>query len=354
MSYPSTLAFGLMLIAFAWATRLLTEQPAAWWRYGAFGLFVAGIALIHQFTFVAAVLGLIATALPHLRHLTARAWGGLALSVAVLIAVLLAWPYYSFFGLLSADNGLDAIHRPLYDSPLAYQGFAIVAVPALWLRSRRDKLDPLVWFCGLAGALVGYGRVTDHWALGRLWPALMLAAQVALAVELADAWTRRRELRTDWRPAWLGLAVAVLATGVVMQAGNLLFLAPRSMLTAKVRGATNTFLLWPDYSWLGRQVKPGDVVLTNDYFGQRTVIAYGAYTVAPAWPDPFLTDELQRRADLATLVAPGTTEATRQELLLRYHVNWVLETGKWTISVGQTPVAVGPRGERLYRVGPPR
>jgi len=369
MSYPSTLAFGLMLLAFAWASLLLDADRPEWWRYATFGLFVATIALIHQFTFVATALGLIATALPRLRHLTTRAWLGLGLSAAVMMAALLAWPYYSFFALLRVNN-LDAIHRPLYDSPLSYYGFALAALPAMWLRIRRNRLDPLVWFFVLSSAVVAYGAASHHWAMGRVWPAVMLAAQVALAVELApilqrlwstarrgkDRSTARQQANSvdgwrGWVPVWAVASTAVIVTGLILHAGNLLFLGPRSTLTPQVRKAANVYTVWPDYSWLGSRVKPGEVVLTNDYFGQRTVIAYGAYTVAPAWPDPFLHDEAQRRADLSAMVAASTDAVTRRELFQKYHVTWVLETGRSTILADQHPVAVGPRGERLYHVG---
>ena len=45
---------------------------------------------------------------------------------------------------------------------------------------------------------------------------------------------------------------------------------------------------------------------------------------------------------------PATDPTTRTGLLARYHVRWVLEIpGKWDIESG-TPVATGPKGQRLY------
>jgi len=93
------------------------------------------------------------------------------------------------------------------------------------------------------------------------------------------------------------------------------------------------------------------VLLTDDYFAVRTVSAYGVRTVAPVWPDPFLPDATQRARDQATLVDPATDPATRAALLARYRVRWVLETpGGWTLPGDRTPVATGPRGQRLYRL----
>src|SRR5204862_7696062 len=99
-----------------------------------------------------------------------------------------------------------------------------------------------------------------------------------------------------------------------------------------------------------------DVVLTpdggTDYIAIRTVPAFGAYTVAPAWPDPFLPDEALRHADLARLLDPATPAVTRRTLLDHYHVRWVLQVrGVPAIDDGWMLVATGPRGERLYATG---
>ena len=49
--------------------------------------------------------------------------------------------------------------------------------------------------------------------------------------------------------------------------------------------------------------------------------------------------------------APPTDPAIRQGLLAKYHAHWILEIpGSWAISGGQQPVAVGPLGQRLFRV----
>jgi hypothetical protein len=108
---------------------------------------------------------------------------------------------------------------------------------------------------------------------------------------------------------------------------------------------------WPDYSWLRRYVRPGEVVLTpDDYFAVRTIPAYGGRVVAPAWPDPFLPDEAQRKRDAAMMRDPATDPAIRAALLAHYHVRWVLEApGKPSAETGRSPVAAGPGGQ-LYAV----
>src|SRR6185369_13005148 len=139
-------------------------------------------------------------------------------------------------------------------------------LPALWLRWRRDRLDPLVLLFVSGLAVVVVGGITGRYALGRCWPAVLLAGQLALAVELAGPVPRR--LGRVWIPA---TAAACLA-GLAVQFGNLLYVAPPSVLTPAVRQAAHMYVAWPDYSWLNRYVRPGEVVLApEDYYGARTL-----------------------------------------------------------------------------------
>ena len=331
MAFPSTVALGLTLLLWAGLAR-----PVRWPAALGLGVLAATVALVHPFTGLTAALGGLA--------IVARAPRRALIPLGVAAVLVLCWPYWSFAALLREGGDLDAVHHSLYDRPWLYYGLAAVALPALWLRWRRDRLDPLVLLFVSALAVVAVGGLTGRYALGRCWPAVLLAAQVALAVELSGPVPRR--LARVWRPA----TVLACLAGLAIQAGNLLYLAPPGALTPAVREAAHMYVAWPDYSWLNRYVRPGEVVLApEDYYASRTVPAFGARTVAPAWPDPFLPDEARRWADVAALWNPATDPATRAALLARYHVRWVL-ADRGTPFAGGEPVAVGPRGERLYSV----
>jgi hypothetical protein len=108
---------------------------------------------------------------------------------------------------------------------------------------------------------------------------------------------------------------------------------------------------WPDYRWVTGYVSRGEVLATDDYYALRTVPAYGIRTIPSAWPDPFLTDQPQRWQDLATLHNPAVNRDARLALAARYRATWVLELpGKWSMALGEPPVAVGPQGQRLFRI----
>ena len=78
------------------------------------------------------------------------------------------------------DEPIRVVHRRSVEW-LPY----LLSLPALWARWRRDRLDPLVLLFAGAAVLVALGWVTGRYALGRLWPAVALAGQLALAVEVS-------------------------------------------------------------------------------------------------------------------------------------------------------------------------
>ncbi|MFC9808863.1 hypothetical protein ACFVKA_24320, partial [Streptomyces griseoaurantiacus] len=47
----------------------------------------------------------------------------------------------------------------------------------------------------------------------------------------------------------------------------------------------------------------------------RRIPAYGAYTVAPGYPDVFLADAAERLAAVRRYYAPGTSPAARRAVL---------------------------------------
>jgi hypothetical protein len=340
-AYPSTLALALTLLLWTALSRTLDRPPAPA-RYLGPVVLAAVLALTHPFTFAIAALGAVALVVARIGTLSRVTWAWLGAALAGWLALVAAWPYYPFLALFGATPGLDDIHRSLYDRPWLYYGLVVVALPALWLRARRNPRDPLVLLTLAAVALVVVGGLTGRYALGRMQPAAILAAQLALAIELAAPAVGMA------RRTWAAAAGLALLAGVAVQGAHLLDALPRAWVPhGLARYASN----WPDYSWVARYLRPGDVVVTDNYAALRTLPGYGAKTIPPAWPDPFLPDQRQRWSDLWHIHAAQTGPAARAALLAKYHAAWVLEfPGSWSICAGQVPVTVGPQGQRLYRV----
>ncbi|MFF4649294.1 hypothetical protein [Streptomyces sp. NPDC001380] len=346
VAYPSTFALGLTLHLWAW----LRREGDAGWRFAPcvlLGLLAGVVVLVHQFTGAVALVGAAAVAVCAPATRSPRAVRNLAAGAAALAVLLVLWPYYDVWRLAGAEGDLTAIHRNLYRDLPARNGLALLALPALAARARHTRgLDPLVLVFAVCGALFAAGGLLGHWSWGRVWPGVMLAAQLALAVELASM--RPGALR---RAAGAATAAA-LAVGAWTQAGAAVFVLPQARHAADRLGVQQV-PLFGDYRWITPYLRYGDVVLTEDYHALRIAPAYGATTVAPAYPDFFLPDERQRWKDTADFFARGTTAAREREILIRRHVRWIVtSSSEAPVPKGRvfTTVATGPQGERLVRV----
>ncbi|GGU65163.1 hypothetical protein [Streptomyces daghestanicus] len=342
VAYPSVVALGLSF--HLWAGLASAAAPGAgrggWARWAGLGVLWAVVLLCHQFTGVVASLGAVATvvgARPVWRAV------GLRLVAAVIVgtAVVWAWPYYDFFALAGAGGGLEAVHRPLYRGWGGRYWLLLLGLVALGARWRRDRRDALVLFFLLGAVVVGAGWVSGHWSWGRALPAALIPAQVAAGVE-ASAAGRRRVVRAGWAGA-LGCALVV---GAWAQSGTLGYVVGRGVLPGVIAGKYRE--PWEGYHWITPWVRYGDVVMART-FPARQIPAYGAYTVAPGYPDFFLPDERARGVAVRRYFAAGAGAGERVGILREYGVRWVVDgVGRgWE---GVREVARGPRGQVLYEV----
>ncbi len=172
------------------------------------------------------------------------------------------------------------MHRVLYAHPVARFALALLGVAALVARWRRDHRDPLVVFCALGVLAVAAGRVTGHHSWARALPAAVIPAQLAAALAVVEAGSRRV------RAVWAALLAGALLAGAWAQAGALGYVVPADALPGPV--AEKYRRPWPGYGWITSRVRYGDVVMADGRVA-RQVPAYGPYTVAPAtrtssWP----------------------------------------------------------------------
>lgn len=340
VSYPSVFVLGLSFHCWAWLTRAL-RTSAGWRAWAGLGVLWAVILLCHQFTGLVATLGGLAVVLS--ARPARKLWPRLAAAAALGLLVLWLWPYYDFFALPSAGDALEGVHRALYEHFLDRYWLALLGVAALVPRWRRDRWDPLVIFFLLGALVCAAGFAGGHYSWGRALPAALIPAQLAAALEAVRG--GRRTVRAGW--AW-ALAGA-LAVGAWTQAGVLGHVVGRAALP-DVLAAGHT-PPWAGYHWITPYVRYGDVVMARE-FPSRMIPAYGPYTVAPGYPDFFLTDGHRRERAVRDYYAPGTPAAARREILRAYGVRWVLDGRGSRQDPGLRAVAHGPGGEVLYAVLP--
>ncbi|WP_370268725.1 hypothetical protein [Streptomyces sp. V4I8] len=343
VSYPSVFALGLAFHFWAWLAGAVRAE-AGWGVWAGIGGLWAAILLCHQFSGVVATLGALATVV------AARAGGGAvwlrpAAGALVGVAVLWAWPYYDFFALVGAGGDLESVHRGLYRGLVGRYWLVLVGVVALAVRAWRGRAaggwsrDPLVLFFALGVGVVVLGGMSGHYSWGRALPAVLIPAQVAAALVAV-------EVRGSWRGVWVGVLSGALVVGAWTQVGTVGYVVPRGVLPGVV--AAKYRAPWVGYHWVKPWVKYGDVVMART-FPARQIPAYGAYTVAPGYPDFFLPDEGRRVADVRRYFAVGTGEGARRGIVRAYGVRWVVDRGG-VVWGGLRVVARGPGGQVLYEV----
>ncbi|MEU4794525.1 hypothetical protein [Streptomyces sp. NPDC023327] len=336
LGYPSTFAIGLAFWAWAWAGSLTRHPERGLWSYVGLGALCGLVLLVHPISSVAAVIGVVAFAVSG-RVL----WPWAATGLTAVVGAAL-WPYFSVFSLVG-DESVDWIHRQLYTEMPQRFWLALLGLPALWLRLRRDRRDPLVVMFALECAVVAYGWFSGHYTYGRILGLTLVPLQFALAIELAAPRT------WGWRRGALAGAAALGAcVGFFqIQAGAVV---PRALDPIGFDQPPR----WPGYGWASGHMRPGDVVLTDGYRPTRSVPGHGANLVAPAWPDASLDEDVRRRrlAAVRTYLSPDSTRAERTAIARRYDVRWLLLSPGQKVPPEAVVVDWSRRtGEVLARVG---
>ncbi|MGQ5225963.1 hypothetical protein [Streptomyces sp. yara] len=352
LPYPSAFAIGLAF--WAWALTGARARDTGGVRflgpgglrppsgYAGLGLLYGLILLVHPITAVAAVLGALALVAGWQRRWSAALAGRWALTGAAALTTAACWPYFDVFS-LAGDSSVDAMHRRLYQDLAGQFGLALLGLPALWLRARRSRRDPLVLMFALDCAVVAYGWVSGHYTYGRALGLTLLPLQLALAVELAAP--------RPW-PVWRRLLGGAAAAGAV--AGLLTVHAGALVPPAADPVGFRQPPDWPSYDWAARHIAPGEVVITDGYYSVHAIAGYGPDLAAPAWPDASLDERerLRRVADVRAYLDPASTRALRDTVVRRYGVRWLLLTKYQRVPEEAVVVAWSRRtGEVLARVG---
>ncbi|MFF9043573.1 hypothetical protein [Streptomyces parvulus] len=341
VAYPSVLALGLAFHLWAWLTR-----AQGWGAWLGCGVLWAVILLVHQYSGIVASLGALAVVIGA-RHAGRRVWARVAGGLALGLVVLWVWPYYDIFALFGAGDGMDEVHRSLYRDLWARYWLVLVGVAALVVRWRRDRRDVLVLFFVLGLLVFVAGGVSGHWSWGRVLPAAVIPAQLAVAVEVGEA--GRRVVRWVWAGV-LGVALVVGAWG---QVGVLGYAVGPGVLPGVI--AEKYREPWEGYGWITRWVGYGDVVMARE-FPSRLIPATGAYTVAPGYTDFFLDDEGERVGAVRryfSVGVEGVSGSVRRGIEREYGVRWVVDRGDGVGVRGDEGLRVvrrGPGGWVLYEV----
>lgn len=343
---PSVAASALMFLVWTMLARAFDDPRA--WRWAGLASLATLIVLVHQLTALNTAIGCVAIAIWKLPKLDSRVIPGLLACVASCVLLAISWPYYSVVSLLGS-SAIDGSHGVLYDQMWLYQGLIVLALPALWLRFRRDRRDVFVWMAALGFLVVAAGWVTGHYTYARALPLLMLAAQLALVLEIY----RLRDINLQAK-IWTYATTATCVLALALNCGNVLYVLPPSETLAKVQFHLGRNPVPPDYGWLRDFTSTNDVIVTDDLYARRIVTAHGLFTVAPGWEDPVVADTTDRAEAEERFFATDSPKQ-RSDITMTYGVDWVLdvpEGPEYNPASGDSSlVAIGPDGQRLYRLG---
>jgi hypothetical protein len=336
VTFPSTFAIALTLHTWALTARTARAR-AGLLTHTAIGVCMGLILLIHPITSIGAAAGIAAIVIGWQRNWDRAVAARWALTVAAGVVVAVAWPYYDVFS-LAGDTTVDKFHKQLYGRRLiTWYGLSLVGVPALWLRFRRHRLDPLplLWLADIA--IASYGWFSGRYTYGRIFGLLLFPPQFALAVELVRA--------RPWglaRRAMAAVAAGAAATGLAVQTGSIVQLPHLQHLAT-----------WPSYRWAADHIPVGDVVLSDDYRATHVLPAYGVFLVSGAWPDPSLPVQVRNRRshDVRVYFSPHATAAVQRLVATRYHAKWALLDNGQPLPADGKVTATNPKsGERLVRL----
>jgi hypothetical protein len=309
LPYPSTFAAALVLASLAAFRWLVRSDNRAW---AAVIVPVSTVVwIVHPVNGLFLWLGLLACSLETRRPL--GHWVTLVVVFAAGLGLAFLWPLFPLWGLWFEQTGV--VHHgneAMYDNPLPRIAPALIGVPFLVLRLRRNPRDPLALLAVVLGGLVVYGGLFGKWSYGRLISHAVLLLQVVLAGATAGLEERLARIRS--RVPLRPFLAPALAAALVAAAWNG---AVRPTLEEGRRG--DPFWL----SFLEREVDRQDVVLT-DLDTCWYVPGFQGKVVAYPMELPFVPDHAERIRAVTRFFERGTPRDERLDIIRRYDVSYLL------------------------------
>jgi hypothetical protein len=176
------------------------------------------------------------------------------------------------------------------------------------------------------------GGLIGQYTLGRVFPFAALAAQVALAVEVAERSVTDQRVRR--------LAAGVCVVGALGCAVAFTRLVPRPLVPHRFASGGQLEPRTSGFSFLD-VVPPDDVVAVLDPAIRKEEPAFGGKTVSPGAPSPFVRDAAER-ASQETRLFVTQDDSERLRIISTYSVRWLLVP---------TAFAADPANVRILALG---
>ena len=337
IAYPSTFAVGLGLWLWVWLFKLIhgqVGQPVRIVLAGAIAVGGAVLVLSHQFTALGVCLYAGLYIVRHRKEISRELWVYFALITAIVLLVIVFWPWFDLLAATGGVDGFNAVHKALYLDPVKRYGLLFVAIPVLWNRLSKDKGDPLTLTVLICLAVFVYGGITGNYFLARAFPPVALLSQIAVGIAMAEWLVPNSK---TWQRAYVAVASVAVVSGVIFQSGFINLVFPGSY-PAAMDSTFGSRMTKGDYLWLTEHASFGDSVMTTNWDARAMAPGYGIFTVMTAWPDPFLGEtEKTRRADSQEFFKNATSAKRRQQLMEKYDARWVIVVEKSSNKLRKDP-----------------
>jgi hypothetical protein len=322
LAYPSVFAIGVGLFAVVGGIRFLRGETAWWLPAVTVGGAVA--ALCHPLStswLVGLGAGFVVATVKSAPRRRALA---LAAACAVAALLVLSWPFFSVLDVARESGSWEGGNESLYRH-LPWRVFlAAPGALALFVRHRRNRLDPLVLAAAFIGLVYLSGVVLDRGTLGRALPGLMLVAHLAMADAAGGLVERRASLDATGRRMLVGMVAVIVAVGLVGSAPGVVRMVPRGLVPSPWDDDDRLDSVVDAWEPLDGVLGEAAVVVAPDEI-DAPVAAYGGHVLVS--PAPTLRPgEYRERAEARRAILDDPGSPRSREAIERFGVTHVITT----------------------------
>jgi hypothetical protein len=348
----STFASAIGLLTVAAVCDVL--RGARMWKLGLAGVGMALTLLCHPVTAIwIALVGVAFVVSETTVRNRKRTFAVIAVAVAALVLASI-WPYYSIVQLLARSSAFDRSNAAMYHAIVQRTFLAVPGFVVLGVRFARRRRDPLALAALFNVIVYAAGYATNHDAFGRVLPGILLMAQVAMGVWVAERLAGLTALNVDVHQV-IAATAAVVGVGLLGSAGGVVRFVPRAFVPTSYAHRPELASLVAPYNGLDNLISRNDVAVASRALAPGVAASSGK-VIAPPAPAPFVSDAKRRNGAVRSLLSPQTSTAAFEALVAHYDVDWFVLTPadarnlQQRISDGELRLDMTTPTFRVYRV----
>jgi hypothetical protein len=335
--YPSTFSMALALIALAMNQKRLQARRDLWLL--PIFLIAVIVLLTHQITFLFLASGLVA--------MTLQAKGSFWIEALKMAGILLLafglsafWPYYPFIKLVFSGSGVYHLeNREMYHNVWIRTWPLLIGIPLLVVEARTNRRGPLVWmFLMLLGVYL-LGAVTGAYSYGRAIAYLALILDTLMAIYLVKLEMKLSPAASPGKQMLFSIGFTALLIALTFKP-----------LIQPMIGSLQPEIgdRYEKYYFLSQYTGQYEVIL-SDLNLSAMVPTFGGKVVAFYRPLAFISDQQERRSEVARFFSENATTEYSQKVINKYQVKYVLLEKTDSSNWEAIRARIAPFTELVYR-----